>query len=495
MIQSKLRRAVAFAVACAAVGTSACRQGDMPYATDAAAIEWERCPGLNLRMRCGMLTVPESHDPAGPEARTITVAFAISPARAQRTGNDPVLVLLGGPGGSATGQLRRAMSDYKPLNRDRDVVLVDQRGTGRSSPLHCTFGPAAFDSGSAEQFLPPAHVRACVERLRTGADLSRYATTDFVADLESLRDALGVSQWNLHGTSYGSRVALQYMERHPQRIRSAILVGVVPPELRMPMTLGPDADLALDKVASDCSADQQCARAFPNFRAEVDSIARRLDVAPALVQVPHPQTGKPTTVPYTRGMFGMAVRSALYTGWGASNLPSMIHKAYNGDFEPLMERGIRNSRRMARSGVAGLYLAVTCAEDVARADHESAIALNEASTMGAARARTFFAACGEWPTPANGAEWQEPTPVRPPVLMMVGDADPATPPHWAEVAMQRVVDGRLIVVPQGGHVLSGLHGMGCLERLQSDFLALPEPRALDVTCLRDVRRPAFVVRQ
>jgi pimeloyl-ACP methyl ester carboxylesterase len=488
-----LRRALAFAAAIAAAGATACGHVDGPYATDAPTIAWERCPGLNLRMRCGMLTVPETHSASGREARTIGVAFAISPVRRHREGDEPVLVLLGGPGGAATGQLRGVMADYRALNRNRDVVLVDQRGTGRSTPLHCTFGPAGPDSSASDRFLPPEHVRACGERLRASADLSRYTTREFVADLELLREALGVSRWNLHGTSYGSRAAILYMQLHPQRVRAAILVGVVPPGLRMPMTLGPDADSALDRVAADCAADEPCARAYPSFRAEVDAIARRLDATPALVQGEDARTGKAMTVTYTRGMFGMAVRGAMYTGWGASNLPAMISQAYHGDFAPLMERGTRNSRRMRQSGVAGLYLAVTCAEDVARADQDSAIALNEASTMGAARARSIFAACAEWPARPHAIEWPDATPLTRPVLMMVGDADPATPPHWAELALRNAVDGRLVVVPQGGHVLSGLHGMGCLERLQSDFLTRPEPAAVDITCLQEVRRPPFVV--
>jgi pimeloyl-ACP methyl ester carboxylesterase len=486
-----LRLTGALAVAIVAASTFACSRLENSYATRSPAIEWERCPSFNIGKRCGMLTVPESRDTSGVEVRTIRVAFAISPA-GKRDGSDPVLVLLGGPGGSATDQLRGINSEYKALNRDRDLVVVDQRGTGRSSPLHCTFGPAATDS-SAGAFLPPAHVRECVTRLSAGADIARYRTSDFIADLELLRDALGVAQWNLHGTSYGSRVALQYMQRHPERIRSAILVGVVPPELRMPMTLGPDADSALDKVAADCSADEKCARSYPNFRAEVDSIARRLEVMPAPVQVPHPESGKPMTVAYTRGMFGQAVRGAMYTGWGASNLPGMIHKAYHGDFAPLMKRGLRDSRRRAQSGVGGIYLAITCTEDVARAHRDSAIVLNDASTMGAARARSFFAACAEWPTRPDGNEWPDTATLRPPVLMMVGDADPATPPHWAALAMKTALDARLVVVPQGGHVLSGLHGMGCLSQLQADFLARPEPQALDVTCLSEVRRPPFVI--
>jgi pimeloyl-ACP methyl ester carboxylesterase len=484
---------VTVTVVAATVDTRTRWHVDNTYATDAQSIEWERCPALNIGMRCGTLTVPESHDAPVGEGRQIRVAFAISPAARLREGQVPVLVLLGGPGGSATDQLRGVMSDYKALNRYRDVVLVDQRGTGRSSPLHCTFGPAASDSSSAGHFLPPAHVRECVNRLRSEADLSRYRTVDFVADLELLRDALGVSEWNLHGTSYGSRVAIQYMQRHPERVRAAILIGVVPPELRMPMTLGQDADAALDSLAADCSADEDCARAYPNFRAEVDSIARRLAASPERVQVPHPETGRPMTVSYTRGMFGMALRGTMYVGSRASNLPSMIHSAYMGDFAPLMERSVRNSRRTAQAGVAGLYLAVTCAEDVARADRDSSVVLNEASTMGADRARSFFAACAEWPTQPDGNEWPDTATVRPPVLMMVGAADPATPPHWAETAKRTAVNARLVVVPQAGHVLSGIYGMGCLARLQADFLLRPDPDALDVSCLHEVRRPPFLI--
>jgi pimeloyl-ACP methyl ester carboxylesterase len=468
-------------VVLAAAAIAGCGHADLALDTDSPAVEWERCPGFNLRMRCGILTVPEAHGAPQGDPRTIGVAFAISPATGRREGDEPVLVLLGGPGGAATAQIRGVLSDYRALNRGRDVVLVDQRGAGRSSPLHCTFGPPAPDPQTPGPFLPPEHVRECVARLSRGADLSRYRTSEFVADLELLRAALGVRRWNLHGTSYGSRAALQYMRRHPGRVRSAILVGVVPPELRLPMTLGPDADAALDRVAADCAADEACGRAYPDFRARVDSIARRLEAGPA-------------TAPLTRSSFGMAVRGAMYTGWGASRLPSMIAEAYEGNYEPLLERGRRSGRRMARSGVAGLYLAVSCADDVARAARDSATALNEGSTMGAARAQAFFAACGEWPAVVDREGWADTSAVLPPVLMMVGEADPATPVHWAEAAMRTAADGRLVVVPQGGHVLTGLHGMECIERLQTSFVSRPEPGALDVSCLREVRRPPFLVK-
>jgi pimeloyl-ACP methyl ester carboxylesterase len=480
------------AVALVVVGIAGCGRAEVALDTDSPAIAWERCPGLNLRMRCGVLTVPEAHGAADGDPRTIGVAFAVSPATGPRDGDEPVLVLLGGPGGAATTALRGVLGDYRALNRGRDVVLVDQRGAGRSSPLHCTFGPAR-DGQAPGAFLPPEHVRECVTRLSRGADPSRYRTREFVADLELLRAALGVERWNLHGTSYGSRVVLRYMQRHPERVRSAILVGVVPPELRLPMTLGPDADAALEQVAADCAADEACDRAYPDFRARVDSIARRLEAASTARS-----TGSggvdPATPPISRSAFGMAVRGAMYTGWGASQLPWMIAEAYEGNFEPLLERGRRDARRMASSGVAGLYLAVTCADDVARAAPDSALALNGASTMGAERALAFLAACGEWPAVVDREGWADGSPVLPPVLMMVGEADPATPVHWAEAAMRTAADGRLVVVPQGGHVLTGLHGMECIERLQARFLARPEPDALDVSCLSQVRRPPFVVK-
>ncbi|HWK90413.1 MAG TPA: alpha/beta fold hydrolase, partial [Longimicrobium sp.] len=438
----------------------------LPPAAAAQSITWGTCEPAVAGARCGTLTVPEARDTPG--GRSIQLAVAVAPATdgAARQ-EDPLLILVGGPGDAATERLRGVGSAFAAINRTRDIVLVDQRGTGRSAPLRCPFGDDANPQSYLDEFLPVAAMEECRARLAAGADLARYRTRDFVADLEALRTALGVARWNLYGTSYGTRVALHYLQRHPEHIRSAILSGVVPPELTLPMTLGADADGALDRLAADCGADSACAAAFPRFRAEVDSIAQRLERAPAAVPFTHPATDQPITLTLSRGTFGEILRSMMYSAQNASAVPLAVHEAYGGDYRALVMAGLSARRGLARSGAAGVYLAVTCAEDIARADPEAALAANRATTMGVTRARAHIAACRGWPTRPDGDEFPPAAPVRVPVLAMVGEADPATPPHWAELAMRTLVNGRLIIVPQAGHGFSGMQGGDCIARVQA----------------------------
>lgn len=466
----------------------------LPTTAAGQPIRWQPCEPAVAHARCGTLAVPESRD--GPGGRTIDLAFALLPATGAARDGAPLLVLLGGPGDTALDRLPSLASTFATMNRTRDVVVVDQRGTGRSAPLRCAFADDADAQSYLDAFLPLHATRECGARLGAHADLARYRTRDFVADLEALRGALGVDRWTLHGRSYGTRVALHYLQRHPARVRAAVLQGVVPPELAMPRTIGADADTALAMLAADCRADAACTTAFPHFRAEVDSIAARLARAPATVAFTNPFTRRADTVSLTRAVFGETVRSLMYTPFGASMLPLTIHEAYGGDYRPIVLAALGTRRGLARSGVAGLYLSVTCAEDVARVEAAAAVAHNEATTMGSARARQHIAACEGWPVRPDGEEWPTaPQSVRVPVLLLVGETDPATPPHWAEVALRTLPNARLVVVPQGAHGFAGMLGAACIDRVQAAFVDAPEPGAVDVTCVAAMRRRPFVLRR
>jgi pimeloyl-ACP methyl ester carboxylesterase len=462
-------------------------------ATAAAQITWVVCDDAPAGARCGTLHVAESRD--APGGRMIGVAFVILPAAGSVSEGDPVLVLLGGPGDAGVERVRGIANALAALNRARDLVIVDQRGTGRSAALRCVYGDDNELQAYLDAFLPLRATQECAARLGATADLARYRTRDFVADLEALRTALGVARWNLHGTSYGTRVALHYMHRHPGSVRAAVLVGVVPPELAMPLTLGRDADGALDKLAADCVADAACRRVFPHFSAEVDSVAQRLARAPAAVEIMHPSTSRPVTLTLSRGTFGETLRTMMYSPAGASALPLAVHEAFRGDYRAIVMAALANRRSLARSGAAGLYLAVTCAEDVARVDTAAAELSNRATTMGTARMRQHIHACRSWPVRPDGEEWPDATPVHLPVLLIVGDADPATPPHWAETALRSLRNGRLLVVPQGGHGFNGMRGADCIMRVQAAFIAAPVPDALDAGCVTAMRRPPFVLRR
>jgi len=467
-----------------------------PLAGNAGAqLRWHPCGDTAQSGRCGTLSVQE--DRAKPLGRRIDVALAVLPATGTARTDDPLLILLGGPGDSPLGKAAALARQFADINVDRDVILVDQRGTGRSSPLACFFGSDDDLQSYMNEFLPLSGVRECLRTLRREAALGRYRTRDFIADLEELRVALGVARWNLHGVSYGTRVALQYMARHPDRVRSAILMAPVPPELVMPVSFGEDADRALRMLAADCRADSACAAAFPRFADEADSVARRLERAPAAARVSHPVTGAPVRLIVTRGTFGEVMRAAMYTPQGARSLPLMMHEAYDGDYTAVAAAALRRQRGMARAGWAGLYLAVTCIEDVARADTADAFARNRNTILGDARARQHIGACEGWPAQPDGNEWPASHRATPPTLVVVGENDPATPPRWAELTMKHLVNGRLVLVPQGGHGFAGMEGGGgdCLQQLQVAFVETANPASLDTACVSSMRRLPFVTKR
>ena len=218
------------ALAMLAVALAACGG-----ATDATrrtmALAECRLPKVALAAQCGEIAVPENRD--APGGRTITIAVAVLPANTLNPRADPLFILAGGPGQSATSIAPFAVQ-LTDVRKDRDIVLVDQRGTGRSSPLDCAaFAPDDTpDTTLALDPLPKA--KACAAELAgKGIDLAQYTTAAFIADLEAVRAALGYRRINLWGGSYGTRVALEYMRRHPQRIRGAVLDGVAPPGMNI----------------------------------------------------------------------------------------------------------------------------------------------------------------------------------------------------------------------------------------------------------------------
>jgi pimeloyl-ACP methyl ester carboxylesterase len=457
-------------------------------ATDAQSrLSWTRCEEAVPTARCGVLQVPEHREKT--DGRQLDIAFTVLGAR-DRAAFEPVVVLLGGPGAAASGQMWALASVHAAINASRDVILVDQRGTGRSSPLGCIHG-SDDDLQSYIDFLPAAAVRACVAGLDGAVDPGRYGTAHFVEDLEALRVALGLRQWSLHGASYGSRVALEYMSRHPRSIRAAVLVGVAPPFQPLPAAFGRDADRALRMLAADCGRDVACAAAFPDFAVEIDSIARRLERAPATVSIPDPVTGSPSAVRFTRAAFGEVVRASMYSPMGAANLPLAVHLAYRGDFVWLARAHVRRQRSIAREGWMGLYLAVTCAEDVPRTDRTTALTESRGTVLGEFRVRQHYAACAMWPA-ATAVEARKAR-IATPVLMIVGDRDPVTPPAWARLAQRDMARARLVVIPGGGHGFAGMSGLACLERLQVAFLATLDPMGLDASCATRMRPPRFVV--
>ena len=251
-------------------------------------------PGVENQVdaKCGSLTVAE--DPSNAGSRQIQLNVAVVEAIKRRPEPDPVFILVGGPGQSATEVYAALSSTLFRIHQDRDIVLVDQRGTGKSNPLRC-LDPEDETLKDEEAI---ALLQACPAKL--DADLRFYTTDIAMHDLDQVRSALGYEEINLYGVSYGTRAALVYLKMYPEHVRSLILDAVVDPAFILYQDASQDGQAALDLFFARCQADQACNSTYPRLRSELDAVLKKLEASPADITIPHPATGKPLQVTVTK---------------------------------------------------------------------------------------------------------------------------------------------------------------------------------------------------
>ena len=356
------RAAAILALALAAL-VAACGDHTAPPKRAIALTEC-RLPRLAVAAQCGEWEVPE--DRSRPEGRRIKLVVAVLPANTLNPRADPLFVLAGGPGQAAT-RLGPFAAQLVDVRRDRDVVLLDQRGTGRSSPLDC----ASFrhDDGldAALDIDPLPRARACLAELAArGVDPAQYTTAAFVADLDAVRAALGYQRINLWGGSYGSRAALEYLRAHPARVRSVVLDGVVPPGMAPLLDVWPTREAALAGVLAACASSPACAAAHPDLAAALDAIDARLGTAGRAVTLTDPRAGEARTLQLAPDQVLAALHALFYVPELASLLPEVIDDAAEGNFAPLFAATSLLGADLAEQLDAALHFAVTCADDAPR---------------------------------------------------------------------------------------------------------------------------------
>ncbi|HUP49333.1 MAG TPA: alpha/beta fold hydrolase, partial [Thermoanaerobaculia bacterium] len=270
-------------------------------------------------IRCGSLSVPENPD--RPDGQQIRLHFAVVPAEQPRPGAAPLFILEGGPGIAASEGGSFFLAEGSEYRRDRDVVLVDQRGTGRSNPLRC---PASERLGPLQPLYTVAAVEACRDDLEKIADLTMYSTEIAAGDLDRVRHALGHDQIDIWSLSYGTRLALTYIKRDPARVRSAVLVGFAPLDYRTPLYHAAAAQRVLDLVFYSCQMEPACSARYPDLRREWDGLLERFDGGPIRIG----------DAGVARGPFTEALRGILTMAAGQRALPRIITRAAAGDFEP-----------------------------------------------------------------------------------------------------------------------------------------------------------------
>jgi pimeloyl-ACP methyl ester carboxylesterase len=447
-------------------------------------LELRACAGAGIAdAQCGTWTVEENRDE--PNGRQIELAIFVAPATSRTPAADPVFMLAGGPGQGAAEIAPRIVHKFDAIRRDRAMVFVDLRGTGTAGPLRCD----VEDPEDLAQLLGATfdydELDGCVAAY-AGADLNQYTTLAMVEDLDEVRAALGYSQINLLGISYGSRLALEYMRRHGEQTRSVVLDGVVPADVGVSLASPANAEAALDLLFADCRADAECAAAFPGLERKLEQVLTDLETNRTLEEFEHPRTGERMRVEISRAGFVSTLRSALYSGHFMSLIPIMIDRAYGGDWGPTAAMTLHTAK-IGKTVSLGLYFSVACSEDLRDVN---LITRREAVSQLAVFDDTMLAQleeiCRRWPHATHGAELFAPVESSVPTLMLSGRYDPVTPPALAERAGATLSNARHVVAANVSH---GVWHHGCAPELLAEFFANADPAALDVSCLDAVPRP------
>lgn len=417
--------------------------------------------------RCGTVSVPE--DRHRPEARTIPLNVIVMPATKSGTSSPPLFDIDGGPGLPVTKNVAFYATVGSTYREGRDIVLVDQRGTGGSNPLYC---PALSNPEAAYRPLyPAAQVRECRQKLEQAAKLTKYGTADAVADLDAVRAALGYKKIDIFGLSYGSTVALRYLATYPDRVRAAVLMGVVPASATPPRGHAPAGKRALRKLIEQCRSDAACAAAF-------DPAA---DIERVRVQLRSISDALPEEI------FFEKLRSLMYQPTSARRVPFVLSRAAAGDFSPFY--AATKSEFVYADGMA---LSVICSEGMALMDVAAARTAAKATLFGDYRLRRQQEACAEWPAAPVPADHLNPVRSDIPVLLISGELDPVSPPEWADQAATNLPNSKHVVVPASGHVLDGMSGVDtCLDPLILSFLGSGNAKTLDASCVAAMKPPAF----
>ena len=441
----------------------------------------------SVQAHCTGLKVPVNRD--DPRSASITLKIARVAALNRRSRASPLFLLAGGPGQSAIALYVSYAGAFARINRNHDIVLVDQRGTGASSPMPCEFPEDWSEAANSPAAIRVA-VQSCLQKL--GNQVRFYTTSPAVQDLDQVRRALGYERISLYGASYGTRVAQQYMRRFGEHLDAVILDGVTDPQ----RPIGPDTPLdgerSLDAIIARCSAASDCAKAYPQLAREWKDLKSRFGNTRAALELADPTDASKLSLIFNRAMLGASLRLLSYSATQASMLPLLIHRASQGEFAPLAAQAVMTARQVGDQLAIGMQNTVVCSEDWPfYADmHIDRDALSR-TYQGTDQLDGLQEICASWPRGPVSGDLHAPLRSAVPTLLLSGDADPVTPPAAAERAAVGLTRHRHLILAGEGH---GQLATACMPRLMAEFLDTAQPQQLDARCLKQHRPKPFFIK-
>jgi pimeloyl-ACP methyl ester carboxylesterase len=436
---------------------------------------------------CAPFQVPENWD--RPDGRRIDLHLALIRSEAPVPARDLAVLLAGGPGQAATESYPRVAGAFAPLLRHRNLVLMDQRGTGASHPLECRqdLDEEAPSAPALDLAKVRADTQACLDGLSASTDPAQYTTSAAVRDLQALREALGAPQFDLIGVSYGTRVAQQYLMRHPDGVRSIVLDSPVPNEEMLGSQFAANLDASLKAQFAACGSTPACAKAFGDPYASLYRLRDQLAARPEEVSLRDPRTYAIEKKPLGALRLAGLVRLFAYAPETSALLPLVIDRALKGDFAPLVGQSEFIAEEMSDLTGNAMQLSVICAED---ADGFVERPQDAHLLLGDAFVRVLREQCAIWPRGSRPADFHAPVKSDKPVLILSGEFDPVTPPRYGEAILKGLPNGRQLVAAGQGH---SVMGRGCLPKLVARFVEDLDAKNLDAGCIADFGpTPAFI---
>lgn len=474
---SRLRLVAAFAVIQGLIAFSAAR----PAPAGSAIASMERTPcAVDVAApsaRCFRISVPENY--RSPNGRRIQLDAFVLPGRRLATGR-AVFVLAGGPGERATRVFSEA--NLKSLSTGIDVVVIDQRGTGTTPDIRCQndTSPANLLVLMTDMW-PVSGLQSCLKRLAGTVDLTQYTTRNAVEDLERSRQLLGYRMIDIIGYSYGTRLAQEYMRRHGANVRSATLSGPFAPEVAMPEGVARHAEASLQVVIDKCLDDLSCRRSYPDLRDNLAKLENYLDAEGVAATV----ADRPLRL--RRGMVASYIRSLLYWSETAAEVPYAIHVLASDNPDAYALKIVAWRVGMERAGAWGLYLSITCTEDLPLNSLAELTQEARGTLLGDYRTEQLRAACAVWPAGELPTDLHQALSVDIPTLVLSGVADPITPPAYGERIVEHLRKSRLVRIPNGAHINFG----DCVDRIIVQFIETADTAKPDSRCLEALKFPPF----
>lgn len=443
-------------------------------------LELESCfvEGVKSKALCGVLEVAENPAEVLSDANKVPLNVVVLPKFKEESKELPVMFLAGGPGQAATelaGMLNHPMWE---IRQKHDIILIDQRGTGKSNGLRCPMpemDALLFDDSNLDI---KQEVKKCLAEF-DDYYLPSYNTYQAIEDFEAVREALGHKQIHIYGGSYGTRAGFAYLKNHPESIKTAILDSNAPMSLVVGL-FGKTSETAFDYLIEDCQAHEHCNKAFPELKNDFLALMAKLDKGPMTETMFHPISGKKVDIVLTRSKVTEALRGTLYNLGSRQILPYIVNRAANGDFRSLAALMASNNAQASQGGglYTGLTMNILCNEDFSRVTQQQL--KNDADNYfnGEMGYSAFTDVCEFWPKWQAPENFAEPVKTDVPVLLFSGKYDPVTPPEYADLAMPNLGNAKHIVIQNGSHVPSLRM---CTDAVQS-FIEAGSFEGVDFSC-------------